>query len=160
MNAPLLPNLFVIGEPLTKTAARFLTSENKKLEHYCRKLLIHPLLPQLVQQAQDYRGSRNQQCGGRPRLGSHCERDGGAEEGRDGAQCRAKPQPFSTLFFPPKFCSLKVPMDAPDLKEWVPRPNFVNRLESIEKVNKAVKEMNKKDGLNLVNLYLASWVFL
>ena len=61
---------------------------------------------------------------------------------------------FSTLFFPPKFCSLKVPMDAPDLQEWVPRPNFVNRLETIEKVNKAIKEMNKKDGLNWVNLHL------
>ena len=61
---------------------------------------------------------------------------------------------FSTLFFPPKFCSLKVPTDAPDLQEWVPRPNFVNRLETIEGVNKAVKEMNQEDGLNWVNLHL------
>ena len=61
---------------------------------------------------------------------------------------------FSTLFFPPKFCSLNVPSDAPDLKEWVPSPNFVNKLETIEKVNKAVKEMNQKDGLNWVNLHL------
>ena len=60
----------------------------------------------------------------------------------------------STLFFPPKFCSLTVPTDAPDLKEWVPRPNFVNRLETIEEVNKAIKEMNQKDGLNWVNLHL------
>ena len=61
---------------------------------------------------------------------------------------------FSTLFFPPKFCSLNVPSDAPDLKEWVPSPNFVNKLETIEQVNKAVKEMNQKDGLNWVNLHL------
>ena len=46
---------------------------------------------------------------------------------------------ISTLLFPSKFCSLTVPRDASDLEEWVPRPNFVNKLETIEKVNKAVK---------------------
>ena len=61
---------------------------------------------------------------------------------------------FSTLFFPPKFCSLSVPKDASDLKEWIPKANFVNRLDTIEKVNKAVKDMNQKDGLNWVNLHL------
>ena len=61
---------------------------------------------------------------------------------------------FSTLFFPPKLCSLNVPTNAPGLQEWVPGPNFENRLNTIKRVNKAVKEMNQEDGLNWVNLHL------
>ena len=60
---------------------------------------------------------------------------------------------FSTLILPPKFCSFKVPADVPDLAEWRPGPNFVDRYKEIEKVNKQIKMMNQADGLSWVNLH-------
>ena len=61
---------------------------------------------------------------------------------------------FATLLLPPKFCSFKVPEGVPDLAEWIPGPNFVDRYRVIEQVNKKVKEMNQEDGLSWINLHL------
>ena len=61
---------------------------------------------------------------------------------------------FCTLLLPPKFCSLNIPENAPNLAEWVPGPNFINRYEDIEKVNKRIKEINLADNLSYINLHL------
>ena len=35
-----------------------------------------------------------------------------------------------------------------------PRPNFVNRAETIEKLNRAIQQMNEKEGLEYPGLHL------
>ena len=47
-----------------------------------------------------------------------------------------------------------MPGNVPDLREWVPRPNFINRAEDIETLNKAIKQMNEKEGLEYPGLHL------
>ena len=54
---------------------------------------------------------------------------------------------FATCILPPKYCAFAVPDNVPELREWVPRPNFVNRAETIENLNQAIKQMNEKEGL-------------
>ena len=61
---------------------------------------------------------------------------------------------FATLLIPPKFCSLYIPENAPNLTEWVPGPRFINRYGDIEAVNKRIKEINLGDNLRYINLHL------
>ena len=61
---------------------------------------------------------------------------------------------FATCIQPPKFCSFTVPADVPELRDWIPQPNFINRAEAIETLNKQIKEMNSKEGLNYVGLHM------
>ena len=49
---------------------------------------------------------------------------------------------FCTILLPPKFCSLYIPDNAPNLAEWVPGNRFVDRYKNLEIVNKRIKEMN------------------
>ena len=66
---------------------------------------------------------------------------------------------FATCILPPKFCSFFVPRDAPDLKEWIPSPNFVNRESKIGALNILIKEMNQEDNLQYVGLHLLGMKF-
>ena len=59
---------------------------------------------------------------------------------------------FCTLPMPPMYCSLYLPENADDLEAWRPGPGFINRLETIETINTAIKKMNEEDGLKWVNL--------
>ena len=61
---------------------------------------------------------------------------------------------FATCILPPKYCAFAVPDNVPELREWVPRPNFVNRAENIENLNKAIQKMNAKEGLEYPGLHL------
>ena len=66
---------------------------------------------------------------------------------------------FATCILPPKFCSFSVPRDAPDLAQWIPGPNFVNRAARIETLNTMIKEMNEKDNIQHVGLHLLGMKF-
>ena len=61
---------------------------------------------------------------------------------------------FATCILPPKFCSFSVPDKVSELRDWVPRPNFVNRAEAIENTNKMIKELNGQEGLEYPGLHL------
>ena len=52
------------------------------------------------------------------------------------------------LLYVPNFCALDNP--APN---WVPPPAFINRRADIEKVNAAISELNKAEGINYLNLH-------
>ena len=60
---------------------------------------------------------------------------------------------FCTLLLPPKFCSLHIPDNAPELAEWVPNSRFKNRYRDMEAINKWIKEVNLRDNLRYVNLH-------
>ena len=52
---------------------------------------------------------------------------------------------FCTVLLPPKFCSLNVPPiqpNEPDIAEWVPPPNFRNKSDELEKLNKMILKLN------------------
>ena len=52
---------------------------------------------------------------------------------------------FCTVLLPPKFCSLNVPPiqpTEPDIAEWVPPPNFRNKSDELEKLNKMILKLN------------------
>ena len=51
---------------------------------------------------------------------------------------------FVTCILSPKYCAFNVPGNVPELRDWVPRPNFVNRAETFENLKKAIRQMNKK----------------
>ena len=61
---------------------------------------------------------------------------------------------ISTLILPPKFCSFSVPANVPELAEWVPRPGFRDRYETIKQVNLAIKAMNEEEQLSWLNLHM------
>ena len=64
---------------------------------------------------------------------------------------------FATCILPPKFCSFQIPTNqanAPDLTEWIPPPNFVNRSQDIETLNKHIKDMNQKEKLDYLGLHM------
>ena len=63
---------------------------------------------------------------------------------------------FATCILPPKFCSFSVPPDAPRLSEWIPKPGFINRADTIHALNIKIKELNDKDSLKYVGLHLRS----
>ena len=66
---------------------------------------------------------------------------------------------FATCILPPKFCSFTVPRDVPDLSEWIPAPNFVNRAGRVEALNILIKELNSVDGIQYVGLHLLGMKF-
>ena len=66
---------------------------------------------------------------------------------------------FATCILPPKFCSFNVPLDVPDLSEWIPAPNFVNRAGRVEALNILIKELNTVDSIQYVGLHLLGMKF-
>ena len=56
----------------------------------------------------------------------------------------------STILYAPKFCALDVPDSVP---AWKPPPGFDNKREVIERVNKAIADMNKAEKVNYLNLH-------
>ena len=61
---------------------------------------------------------------------------------------------FATCILPPKYCSFYLPQDAPDLAEWIPAANFVNRADKIGTLNQKIMEMNARDNLQFVGLHM------
>ena len=64
---------------------------------------------------------------------------------------------FATCILPPKFCSFQIPTNQannPDITEWIPPPNFVNRSQDIETLNKHIKDMNQKEKLDYLGLHM------
>ena len=61
---------------------------------------------------------------------------------------------FATCILPPKYCSFYLPKDAPDLAEWIPKANFINRANKIGILNKMIMELNAKEKLQFVGLHM------
>jgi hypothetical protein len=47
-----------------------------------------------------------------------------------------------------------MPGNVPELREWVPRPNFVNRADTIENLTKAIQQMNKNEVLEYPGFHM------
>ena len=77
-----------------------------------------------------------------------------AEHSKQNQHRPASSVSISTLMLPPKYCSFKVPENAPDLSEWKPAPDFQDRYDEIRKLNITIKELNQQDGLSWLNLHL------
>ena len=61
---------------------------------------------------------------------------------------------ISTLILPPKFCSFSVPVNVPELADWVPRPGFKDRYKTIKEINLGIKAMNEEEQLSWLNLHM------
>ena len=61
---------------------------------------------------------------------------------------------FCSLPYPPRLCSLHLPLNAVGLDEWKPKAGFVDRKKQIEEVNAAIKEMNTADDVHWASLHL------
>ena len=61
---------------------------------------------------------------------------------------------FCTLPFPPKFCSMHLPVNPPEkeIREWIPPATFRNKFEEVKDINDQIVQLHRKEGLQLVRL--------